>query len=935
MSFSGTPLGQGKRLDHHTFHGKPTSNTNIPPGSYSYGFVAPALGSRSPPKPVSPSRDKTRDTPQDATDEPALRRFALHKQRESAEARPAKPLSSSSDPTKWSYRDTSVNAANALHQAVSEMSSTANPHNNSWASTSSRAALPRSTSVEYENSISTTNKRLAPPPDKHARASATALRKPPSKSNSSLLVPESEGEGDARAKSPMERGIAMARNALGAAAYYVRQHSREPENTTTEQPANISSETSYDYAQEEREFQAQKKAIPVQKKNRMPLDNKAYKPSRESEDEDTDTSDDDEKKKKKKNKKGPLGGPLTNLPTVGSDKRRRRRPRGPDGTTRDEDSRNGDENRSMDIQSEQRALSNPPQDHDPDDSMVSATQGLTSIPEIDETALEPEERQPSLPRRAKSKTPAPLPRPGFSIGAFLGSIVHVIIKLSLSLVSGLVSLFSMVAFLVGQLFGTVFDVVLRRPLAWVQSAGSLSKYLVPGAVILLSWYTLQRVPISSYIPTVSFPGRSTPVYQPPVVPPSNIDELTDRLLFLENAIKGLSVDSERTKAKVEDWIKGNSELVGRLSGLEGRISTETKKVMEVDSKAREAVSRSINSVKQEVEVLHTQLLAQQKQYEKYQKTPGDVSDQDARAKLKILEDNVAAVERGVQEALELSKKAATAPQQGSAGPVSAWWEKVATGSKDLRIKSSDGQDVTGLITHMVDSAVSLMNKDSIAKADYALFSGGARVIPQLTSPVFEVKPPGTGFSWKGLWSGKGGFYGRPPVTALHPDNHNGQCWPFAGQSGRLGVALAAPIYVEEITIDHLAKEVAFDLRAAPREMEVWGMVEGTDNIAKVQAWKDDLAAKQLAGPDDIPYPAELPKNPEFLRLANFTYDINSSKNIQTFPVDPEIKKLAVDFGIVVLRVLSNWGREEYSCIYRFRVHGQQIGEIPLPYFVSS
>jgi SUN domain-containing protein 1/2 len=31
----------------------------------------------------------------------------------------------------------------------------------------------------------------------------------------------------------------------------------------------------------------------------------------------------------------------------------------------------------------------------------------------------------------------------------------------------------------------------------------------------------------------------------------------------------------------------------------------------------------------------------------------------------------------------------------------------------------------------------------------------------------------------------------------------------------------------------------------------------------------------------------------------------------------------MDFGIVVLRVLSNWG-QEFTCLYRFRVHGQMI-----------
>lgn len=39
MSFSGTPLGQGRRLDHSTFLGKPTSSGNAAPASFAYGSV--------------------------------------------------------------------------------------------------------------------------------------------------------------------------------------------------------------------------------------------------------------------------------------------------------------------------------------------------------------------------------------------------------------------------------------------------------------------------------------------------------------------------------------------------------------------------------------------------------------------------------------------------------------------------------------------------------------------------------------------------------------------------------------------------------------------------------------------------------------------------------------------------------------------------------
>jgi len=79
------------------------------------------------------------------------------------------------------------------------------------------------------------------------------------------------------------------------------------------------------------------------------------------------------------------------------------------------------------------------------------------------------------------------------------------------------------------------------------------------------------------------------------------------------------------------------------------------------------------------------------------------------------------------------------------------------------------------------------------------------------------------------------------------------------------------------------------------------------------------------------YPKTLPKTPQYIRIANFTYNIHASRNIQTFPIDEEIRELGVDFGIVVLRIKSNWGTDAYTCLYRLRVHGERMGETPLPY----
>ncbi|KAJ7440102.1 hypothetical protein B0H11DRAFT_2253262 [Mycena galericulata] len=209
----------------------------------------------------------------------------------------------------------------------------------------------------------------------------------------------------------------------------------------------------------------------------------------------------------------------------------------------------------------------------------------------------------------------------------------------------------------------------------------------------------------------------------------------------------------------------------------------------------------------------------------------------------------------------------------------------------------------------------------VARPDFALHSSGAAVIPSLTSPTYALRRSTLhGRIW-GYITGNGVLGGRPPVTALHYDIHDGHCWPFAGSQGQLGVVLSAPVYIEDITIDHVAAAVAVNGRtSAPRDMEIWAMVEGQDNVAKLKAWRAENTQRRDHEPAR---PKMLPTFPEYIRIASFQYNIHSPNSIQTFPVDAEIKGLGIDFGVVVLMVKSNWGMDEYTCLYRVRVHGQR------------
>ena len=820
-------------------------------------------------------------------------------------------------PEKWTVKDTSVNIATAFTQAATGMNPTHTNPNNSWVSKSrTNFNIPPSTSVEYEATapIAFNRKHLAtPPPDRHGR---TTARKPPSKTPSSSIrhMLNSEGGEDGRAKSPFER-VDLGKQSLHQATFYVQERSmsREPGELSLEQnqtPAvnGNGNEPSYDYAEEEDAYQAtQNKHLSItHKRGRISVDNKAYKPPlSESESELSDDGRTDGRTRKQKKK----GGPSVSM----------------DGTEQGL--------HSIPLQSQTHISKS-----SGDVSIEGTEQSLHSIPE----------------EEIRSRTPAlrsQIPTPVFSIGGLLGSIVHYIITVSILFFSANVYLLSLLSFICGHIVGTIYDIILRRPLSGIGPRSiSFTKYLFLGLIIFGSWYTL-RGSLASYLPNLpnlSFPSRLD-VFRAPEVPAGNIVEFSERLRRLENAFSGLSADGDHTSGREY------SELLDRLSALEGRF-LETKKALEGDAQARNLVDRSLNGVKHDMEILQSQIMAQQARHDREQrKQMADTTEAEAEVKLKELEERVGTVERDLIDSLDLGMKTSSTPT--APGPASAWWNKLLTNPNlKIQIKSSDGQDITALIHQLVDSAVSTFSEDTISKPDFALHSGGARIIPSLTSPTFEIRPQSVSSQMIGLIKGNGYAIGRPPITALHHEMQNGHCWSFAGGEGQLGVTLASPIYMEEVTIDHVAKSIAFDMHSAPRQMEVWGLVEGKDNLARVRAWKEDLAARkearQTAGGEDsstiydkdgshswnghhdyevVDYPKTLPKHSEYIRLANFTYNIHSPNNVQTFPVLPEIRELGIDFGIVVLRVLNNWGRDDFTCLYRFRVHGRWIGEIPTPY----
>lgn len=183
---------------------------------------------------------------------------------------------------------------------------------------------------------------------------------------------------------------------------------------------------------------------------------------------------------------------------------------------------------------------------------------------------------------------------------------------------------------------------------------------------------------------------------------------------------------------------------------------------------------------------------------------------------------------------------------------------------------------------MIDSKIETFAADRLNKTDFALASFGAEITS--SSPSYQW------INWKKkipsikkwLWTPIKG-----PETILNPDITLGNCWAFEGSQGFVTIRIANPIIPESFSIDHVPASISPDISSAPRKFKVIGITV------------DDISQE----------------------LGEYEYVIGKGV-VQNFPVqnNPDNKS----FILYRLEILSNHGNQEYTCIYRFRIHGKKI-----------
>ncbi|XP_057272780.1 SUN domain-containing protein 1 isoform X9 [Pezoporus wallicus] len=183
---------------------------------------------------------------------------------------------------------------------------------------------------------------------------------------------------------------------------------------------------------------------------------------------------------------------------------------------------------------------------------------------------------------------------------------------------------------------------------------------------------------------------------------------------------------------------------------------------------------------------------------------------------------------------------------------------------------------------IVNNALKLYSQDRTGLVDFALESGGGSILSTRCSETYDARAAVVSLFGIPLW-----HVTQSPRAVIQPDVYPGNCWAFKGSQGHLVIRLSVKIYPTAFTLEHIPKTLSptGTITSAPRKFLVYGLEDEYQESGTL--------------------------------LGHYEYD-QEGEPLQMFPVMENGQNA---FQIVELRVLSNWGNEEYTCLYRFRVHG--------------
>ena len=185
---------------------------------------------------------------------------------------------------------------------------------------------------------------------------------------------------------------------------------------------------------------------------------------------------------------------------------------------------------------------------------------------------------------------------------------------------------------------------------------------------------------------------------------------------------------------------------------------------------------------------------------------------------------------------------------------------------------------------IVENALIQYDADKTGLFDFALETAGGSVISTRCTETYVQKSAMYSVFGIPIW-----YPSNNPRTIIQPGVLPGECWAFKGSSGYIVIQLSEPIHPTQFSLEHISSSMSPSgkIDSAPRDFIVYGLQEEKDE-----------------------HPVE---------LGEYTY-LENSTPLQFFPVQHSSD---LSFPYIELDIKTNYGNMNYTCLYRFRVHGNR------------
>lgn len=343
----------------------------------------------------------------------------------------------------------------------------------------------------------------------------------------------------------------------------------------------------------------------------------------------------------------------------------------------------------------------------------------------------------------------------------------------------------------------------------------------------------------------------------------------------DEAIRKTREDLERLRQELESHKTTVEQLLLRVDNLKDCCQDTAALLASLDSKVVAKVLEVMNDSSSSTaprSVLHRWLTEEMDRREaifgaSVDARLGEHRDS-VRAAVNTASQQVAQVQRAAMEAHRKAEEAVTEARRAPA--IVAATTRADTPAMD---------DVTRVVKEMLAK----YDADKTGLPDYALESAGGSVVNTRCTETYSNG--GRRYYMFGLpiWT-----FTRSPRDAITPGMHPGECWAFRGSQGHLVIKLSQRIRVTAVSVEHIAHSLVSSghTSSAPRDFQIWGLESETDSSGRL--------------------------------LGSYTYDADGDP-LQYFIIQTPVPAI---YDYVEMKILSNHGNLDYTCLYRLRVHGE-------------